>query len=105
MFMIIFNDKCNFSGLVLLSFSAPWCSSCKIAHPTVLKLEQEFSEIKFYEVDIDDNEDLVQKFNIRTIPTFVILNNDKEVKRFSGAIFITPFRKVLRDLIKEIKNG
>lgn len=75
------------SEKTLLIFSAPWCKYCQIAKNDI-NTDKELSEtIKKYEVIIvnyDIDKDMVDGYNIKTIPTFIILENKKEVKRCVG---------------------
>jgi thioredoxin 1 len=67
----------------LLKFSASWCGPCQ-ALSTTLK-EQDDWGIEIKEIDIDDQLDLAAKYGIRSVPTLIIVEGDKEVKRMTGA--------------------
>ena len=67
----------------LLKFSASWCGPCQALSMTLKEKDDWGIEIK--EVDIDENLDLAAKFGIRSVPTMVIVEDDKEVKRITGA--------------------
>lgn len=88
-------------GLTIIKFTADWCGPCKVAQSTYEKMELEFPEYKMFVIDVDDNAQLAEKYGIRTIPTFIAIKDGVELKRFSGAVFTTPFRKFLRDILKE----
>lgn len=79
----------------VLKFSANWCGPCQMLGMTLKSLDE--NTIPIREVDIDEELDLASKFNIRSVPTMVMLENGSEVKRVSGAI---PLAKV-----KEFLNG
>ena len=85
----ILNNK-NFktqvkSGLVMVDFWAPWCGPCKMVAPTLNSIaETESEKIKVAKVNVDKEQQIAQKFKIRSIPTMVIFKNGKEVKRFTG---------------------
>jgi len=71
----------------LLDFYADWCGPCKIMAPIFEKLEKELSnKIEFKKVDVEAEGILAGKFNVMSIPTFVILKNGKEVDRKVGAM-------------------
>lgn len=70
----------------LLKFSASWCGPCKMLSMTIAGIKNEIS-YPIEEIDIDENNDMAQKFSIRGVPTLVLVdNNNKEVKRKVGAL-------------------
>ncbi len=75
------------SKKVLLIFSADWCKYCQIAKND-MKNDQQLSEIiKNYtivDVDFDVDKDIVKGYNVKTIPAFVVFENDKEKGRKIG---------------------
>jgi len=65
----------------VLKFKASWCAPCK--HLTQI-LTSVATEVAIEEVDIDQNPTLTQQYKIRGVPTMVMLQDDAEVKRFTG---------------------
>ena len=65
----------------ILKFSATWCQPCKMLAKTLEDMELEFP---LEEIDIDQNKDLLEKFNIRGVPTMVLMDGEDEVARHSG---------------------
>lgn len=65
-------------------FSATWCSPCKMLKPIVNEIKGEMPNVKFHQIDVDENGDLATKYGVRSVPTIVIEKNGKEVKRFVG---------------------
>ena len=86
---IIHLEKNNFKELVkkekkvLIDFYATWCGPCKMLGPI---LEQAESKIKVIKIDTDEFESLAREYGIMSIPTLVLLENGKEVKRNIGFI-------------------
>jgi thioredoxin 1 len=64
-------------------FSATWCGPCQTFKPTMKELVSEGYNIEF--VDVDEQGDLATEFNIRSVPTTVIMENGQEVERLIGA--------------------
>ena len=65
---------------VLVDFWATWCGPCKMMTPVVEELATEKEgTIKVCKVNVDDEPDLAQKFNIMSIPTFVAIKEGKVV--------------------------
>lgn len=73
--------------LKLIDFYADWCGPCKIMKPIFNDVEPEFEgEIEFVQVDVEENNEKAQEFNVMSIPTFVIMKGDKEIDRRMGAM-------------------
>jgi len=69
----------------ILYFTADWCNPCKKTKPIVEELNRESADIRFQIVDADSEIDLVKSFEVRSIPTFILIEDGKEIKRLSGA--------------------
>ncbi len=100
--ILILNDK-NFNQrlkgkLVLVDFWAEWCGPCKVMSPILNEVAAESNdEFLVAKVDVDKNQPLAQKYNVRSIPTLVAYRNGKEVARYVGI-------KTKSFLLKEMKN-
>ena len=68
---------------VLVDFYANWCGPCKMIAPELEKAE---SNVKVIKVDVDEFEDLAREYGIMSIPTLVLFENGKELKRTIGFI-------------------
>ena len=90
------------NGISLVKFSATWCAPCKVIAKTIEKLKPEFSEIKFFEVDVDDYPELAKNYKIRSVPTIILFWNGEEVTKLVGNIKIEILRKSLNNILKEI---
>ena len=61
-------------------FYADWCGPCRVLTNTLDK-----AQIEYEPINVDNNEELVKKYNIRTITVFMAVNNDgTEINRFVG---------------------
>ena len=69
----------------LLDFYATWCGPCKMLSPIIDELSKDRS-LEVVKIDIDKNEDLVKEFGIMSVPTIVLLKDNKEVARNIGFI-------------------
>ncbi len=65
-------------------FSAQWCSPCKATKPHFNTLKESVTDVEYQLVDVDEEGHLAEKFNIRAVPTFVLLKDNTEVARMSG---------------------
>ena len=71
---------------VLIDFYADWCGPCQKLSPIVDKFAEEHSEIKVVRIDIDAQEELADRYNIRSIPTLVVIENGEEINRVIGLV-------------------
>lgn len=72
-------------GKVAVYFGANWCGPCKRAKPVFNELAGEMKYCSFLVLDVDQEKELAQKFEIRSIPMIVVLNDGKEKGRFNGS--------------------
>ncbi|MEY2617540.1 MAG: thioredoxin [Pseudomonadota bacterium] len=72
---------------VLVDFWAPWCGPCKVIGPLLEKLEVAYEgRFKLVKIDSDQQQQLAGAFQIRSIPTCVLLKNGQPVDGFMGAL-------------------
>jgi thioredoxin-like negative regulator of GroEL len=64
-------------------FTADWCQPCKKVKPIVEDMKKE--GFQFQMVDADYEQLLVKRFEVRSIPTFILLEDGKEINRITGA--------------------
>ena len=69
---------------VIIKFWGPGCINCKMMEPTMKQLEGEYPDIKFQSVNIAEQEELAEKYEIQSLPTLVFLKNDKVVAKMVG---------------------
>ena len=100
------NDS-NFSEIlenstkpILVDFWAPWCGPCKVVGPIIDELASELADVEFAKVNCDDNSELAMRFNVLSIPTFVVIRGGSEVGRFSGSMSKEMFRERLLSFMK-----
>lgn len=77
---ILSSDKC------MIDFYATWCGPCKAMEPILESVETDLGNGKIYKVDVDKNRDLVEKFGIRSVPTFLFFEEGVEINRKTGVI-------------------
>ena len=78
-------DEHTKSGVSLVDFWAPWCAPCRALTPIIEELEEEFGEkATIAKVNCDDEAELAQKFEVRSIPALFVLKDSKIVNQFVG---------------------
>lgn len=72
-------------NVALIDFSAGWCGPCKMLAPILEEVSEKMSEsVTFYNVDVDENPDLAQQFNVTSIPALVILKKGEKAEMQIG---------------------
>ena len=72
--------------LKLLDFWAQWCGPCKFMEPVIKELEKELSgKVTIEKINVDEKHETAAKYAVMSIPTYIILKDDKEVDRIIGA--------------------
>ena len=73
--------------VVVVDFTATWCMPCKMISPIYDKhsIAPQFDRIVFTKVDVDAVPEIAQRFQIRSMPSFLFVKNGKVIDRFSGA--------------------
>ena len=87
---------------VLLDFSARWCGPCQKMSPIVSKLERQGYPIR--QVDIDDEKALAQKYQVESIPCFVLIANGREINRITGPTDEKQLRSLMMMLPKQNRD-
>lgn len=70
---------------VLLDFWASWCGPCRMVGPIVEAVSEERTDIKVGKINVDEETELAEQYNVMSIPTLVIMKNGKVVKKEVGA--------------------
>ena len=81
---------------VIVDFWAAWCGPCKMLSPVVDQLAEELEGVKVAKINIDEQMELAEKYNVSSIPCVVAFKNGEEVNRSVGLV---PKQKLV-DLLK-----
>ena len=76
----------NSDKKVLVDFNADWCGPCKMIKPMIEEIAESDDEIKVVSINIDDEDELSEKYNVSSIPCLIIFDKGKEIKRNVGLI-------------------
>jgi len=72
---------------VLIDFSADWCGPCKMLAPILKQVKDSLGErITIIKIDVDKNQELASKYQIRGVPTMILYQNGKQLWRQSGVL-------------------
>lgn len=69
---------------VLVDLWATWCAPCRMQGPIVEKLADELTDVKIGKLDVDENSDIAEKYNVMSIPTLLVFKNGEVVQKAVG---------------------
>ncbi len=95
-----FNETIENNSIVIIDFWAPWCGPCKSFGPIYEKISDQYSDIVFGKVNTEEEQGLAGHFQIRSIPTTIILKENIAVFQQPGVI---P-EEGLKDIIKQVQE-
>jgi thioredoxin 1 len=82
----------------LKDFYADWCGPCKTQDPILEEMEEDWgTEVTFEKIDVDENQDVANEYQVRSIPTIVVENDDGVVERFVGVTQREELESALED--------
>ena len=85
--MSSFQDLIKGEKPILVDFYADWCAPCKAMNPILKSVKSKMGdEIKILKINVDKNQAVANKFNVRGIPTFILFQSNEIKWRKSGLI-------------------
>ncbi len=81
---------------VFVDFYATWCGPCKMLGLVLEKFDDE-NIVPILKLDVDEAKDVAEKYKVFTIPTLIIFENGKEIKRKVGYQSLDELRKWVND--------
>ena len=71
---------------VLVDFWASWCGPCKMLMPVIDEIAGERTDIKVGKINADEEEELLTKYNVSSIPTLILFKDGKPLRQSVGAV-------------------
>lgn len=78
-----FNELKN-NGNLVVDFFADWCGPCKMLGPIMEKVAEEYPDVTFVKVNVDDEQDLAVSYGVMSIPSVFFLKDGEVVDQFLG---------------------
>jgi len=82
-----FNTIISSAPTALVDFYATWCGPCKSLAPILKQVKDELGDqVKIVKIDVDKNQPLAAKYQVRGVPTMILYKEGKQVWRQSGVV-------------------
>lgn len=79
-----FQEIINNEDLTIIDFSATWCMPCRMLAPILEDVADEMEDVSFFNIDIDDNEDIAKRYRIFSVPTLMAFKAGKVIDSLVG---------------------
>ncbi|MBE5741366.1 MAG: thioredoxin [Clostridiales bacterium] len=79
-----FDDIINDDELTVIDFSATWCMPCRMLKPILERVAEKMSDVNFFNLDIDENEDIAKRYRIFSVPTLMAFRKGKMIDSLVG---------------------
>ena len=83
-----------------VDFWAPWCGPCRMVSPIYDKLAEEYENFKFCKINVDENTEAAEKYQIMSIPMQMFFANGEKVDELLGAVPEQIIRSKVDDIIR-----
>ena len=85
---------------VFVDFWAEWCGPCRVIGPIVDELAGEFDgKVRFAKVNVDENQEIAEKYDVQAIPTLIVFRNGEPVSRIVGAAPKNKYHALIREVL------
>lgn len=81
---LTFDDLISGDELTVIDFSATWCMPCRMLKPIFERVAEHCTDVSFYNVDIDENEEVAKRYRIFSVPTLVCFKKGKKLDSLVG---------------------
>lgn len=91
------SEVLNSDAPVLVDFNAEWCGPCRMLAPVLEELASKRNDLKIVSINIDEEEDLAEKYDVLSIPCLVLFKGGEEKNRSVGLKPLEEIEEMLGD--------
>ena len=84
---------------VLIDFWAEWCGPCRMMGPIIENFKKNNDDVEVVKINIDENRDAAVQFQIRSIPTLVVIKDGKQIWRNSGVLSESVLNRKMKEIL------
>ena len=96
-------DMADNEGLTVVDFWAPWCGPCRMVAPVIEELAEEMEgQVRFAKVNVDENQEIARRFQVRSIPTIGFFKGGEPVGAVVGAYPKPALKQVIDQVLTEV---
>lgn len=78
-----FDDSIS-KGVTFVDFYADWCGPCKMMEPIIEEVSKEMKEVTFRKVNVDEEQELVMRYKVMSVPMLVLFKDGKRIQETVG---------------------
>ena len=78
------DNELKLNGLSVIKFYSEICKPCKRLDTILIKMEKEFPQVTFYAVNINESIEITKKYQIRSVPTMILLKDEAKINTMVG---------------------
>ena len=71
---------------IIVKFTASWCAPCRVFTPILLEAEKDHPKVSFYEIDVEEEPDLAEDYEVRSLPTTLIFKGGVQEAVMKGVV-------------------
>lgn len=92
-----FKEKIS-KGMVVVDFYAQWCGPCKSFAPIFEESSNNFENIEFYKVNVEEAEKAAAEFGVMSIPTIIFFKDGQIAEQKTGMMMKSQFEEKIKEL-------
>ena len=98
--MASFSDIIKGDVPVVIDFYADWCGPCKLMPPILKEVKNDLGDqVKIIKINVDTNQKLATKYQVRNIPTLIVFKNGSPVWRQAGVAQVNAIKQAVQSVM------